>query len=262
MPLRAERPALGLALCLALSFVLSLALGLGSSAWAASSGAPAGAAANAASIGTYLSRDEIRAAAAKLRADPNLGGEKILRTLRWNEVKEAKAAPTPDWLTRLFDFLAQSSSLLLWIVGALCVAIAVVWGIRVLRERIPAAAAPEPEVVSLHGLDIRPESLPENIGAAALELLDAGQEREALSLLYRGALSRAVHRHGIAIAASATEGEALRAVNAALDPPRAAYFAGLVALWQRTVYAGESVMREPIARLCRGFAESLEGSAP
>jgi Domain of unknown function (DUF4129) len=244
-------------------FVLSLALGLTSAAWAASSGAPASAAANGAPIGTYLSRDEIRSAAAKLRADPNLGGERSLRTLRWNEANEAKtAAPAPRWLTGLFDFLAQSSSLLLWVVGALCVAIAVVWGIRVLRERAPAAATPEIEVKSVHGLDIRPESLPENIGAAALELLEGGREREALSLLYRGALSRAVHHHGIAIASSATEGEALRAVNATLDPPRAAYFSDLVALWQRTVYAGESVMREPIARLCRGFAESLEGSAP
>ena len=117
-------------------------------------------------------------------------------------------------------------------------------------------------VSAVQGLDIRPESLPENIGAAALELLEAGREREALSLLYRGALSRAVHRHGIAILPSATEGEALRAVNATLDPPRAAYFADLVTLWQHAVYAGERVSAKPIDRLCRGFAASLEGSAP
>jgi Domain of unknown function (DUF4129) len=263
---RAEYPTACLAASLAarfgLALALALALGLASNARAADSDAPAGAAANAAPIGTYLSRDEIRAAAAKLRADPNLGGEKTLRTLRMNQTNDAKAARPPLWLTRLFDFLAQSSSLLLWIAGALCVAIAVVWGIRKLRERVPVAAAPERAVQSLHGLDIRPESLPENIGAVALELLEAGREREALSLLYRGALSRAVHRHGIAIAASATEGEALRAVNATLDPPRAAYFADLVALWQRTVYAGESVSAKPIARLCRGFSASLEGIAP
>ena len=250
-----------LALCLVLCLVLSLALDLASGVWAAT-GAAASAPADAAAIGTYLSRDEIRAAAAKLRADPNLGGENTLRTLRWNQVNEAKAGPTSRWLTQVFDFLAQSSSLIVWIAGALCVAIAVVWGIRMLRKRAPATATPELEVASLHGLDIRPESLPENIGAAALELLEAGREREALSLLYRGALSRAVHRHGIAIGAAATEGEALRAVNATLDPPRAAYFTDLVALWQRTVYAGESVSAKPIARLCRGFAESLEGSAP
>ena len=83
-----------------------------------------------------------------------------------------------------------------------------------------------------------------------------------LSLLYRGALSRAVHRYGIAILPSATEGEALRAVNATLDPSRAAYFSDLVTLWQRAVYAGELALREPIDRLCRGFAASLEGAAP
>jgi len=253
--LRAERLAVCLASC--------LAWGLASHAWAAASGTPASAAAaNAAPIGTYLTREEIRAAAAKLRADPNLGGEKTLRTLRWNETKQPQATPPPRWLTRLFDFFAQSSSLLLWLLGAVCVAIAVVWAIRMLRQRAPVAAVEERTVTTVQGLDIRPESLPENIGAAALELLEAGREREALSLLYRGALSRAVHRYGIAILASATEGEALRAVNATLDPPRAVYFADLVALWQRTVYAGELVMREPIEHLCRGFAASLEGSAP
>jgi Domain of unknown function (DUF4129) len=254
-----------LALFLAAGLAACLALGPASDARAAVSDAPASAAANAAPIGTYLTRDEIRAAAAKLRTDPNLGGEKTLRTLRLNQsndAKTAKAAQAPHWLTSLFDFLAQSSSLLLWSAGALCAAIAVVWGIRVLRERAPVTAPPEHGVESLHGLDIRPESLPENIGAVALELLEAGREREALSLLYRGALSRAVHRHGIAIAASATEGEALRAVNATLDPPRAAYFTDLVTLWQRAVYAGESVSAKPIARLCRGFSESLEGAAP
>jgi hypothetical protein len=260
-PLPACLPAC-LAACLALGLASCLGLGLVRNAQAAVAAAPASAAGNAAPIGTYLSREEIRAAAAKLRADPNLGGEKTLRTLRWKQTNDAKPAQTPRWLTGLFDFLAQSSSLLLWILGALCVAIAVVWGIRKLRERVPVAAAPQRGVESLHGLDIRPESLPENIGAVALELLEAGRHREALSLLYRGALSRAVHRHGVAIAASATEGEALRAVNATLDPHRAAYFANVVALWQRAVYAGESVMREPIARLCRGFSESLEGAAP
>jgi hypothetical protein len=252
--LRAERLAAGLALC--------LAWGPAGNAWAASGAPASAAAANAAPIGTYLTREEIRAAAAKLRADPNLGGEKTLRTLRWNETNQPQATPPPRWLTRLFDFLAQSSSLLLWILGAVCAAIALVWAIRMLRARVPVAVAEERAVTTVQGLDIRPESLPENIGAAALELLEAGREREALSLLYRGALSRAVHRYGVAILPSATEGEALRAVNARLDPPRAAYFADLVALWQRAVYAGELVSAKPIDRLCRGFAASLEGSAP
>ncbi len=256
--------AVSLALRLAVSLAASLAVNSAGGAWAATSAASAGTAAAAvAPIGTYLTREEIRVAAAKLRTDPNLGGEQTLRTLRWKEANAPNATPPPGWLTRLFDFLAQSSRLLLWIVGAVCTAIALVWAIRMLRARVPLTTARDLEVTSsVQGLDIRPESLPEDIGAAALALLEAGREREALSLLYRGALSRAVYRHGIAILASATEGEALRAVNAKLDPPRAAYFADLVALWQRAVYAGDRVSAPPIDRLCRGFAASLELSAP
>ena len=260
MHLRAE--------CLAVCLALCLAWGLASETRGATSGTPANApstastaAANAAPIGTYLTREEIRTAAAKLRADTNLGGEKSVRRLRWNDTNQAQGTP-PRWLTRLFDLFAQSSSLLLWIIGAACAAVAVVWAIRMLRKRAPVARVDERVITTVHGLDIRPESLPGNIGAAALALLEAGRGREALSLLYRGALSLAVHRHGIAILPSATEGEALRAVNATLDPPRAAYFADLVTLWQRAVYAGELVLREPIERLCRGFATSLEGSPP
>lgn len=263
MRLRIECLGICPGICRGISLALCLALGLAGNAWPANPDEPAAAAASTnAPIGTYLTREEIRAAAAKLHADPNLGGESTLRTLRWEEVKQRKASPPPAWLTRLFDFFAQSSSLLLWIGGAVCAAIAVVWAIRLLRERVPIAAVPDRRVTSVHGLDIRPESLPEDIGAAALALFHAGREREALSLLYRGALSRAVHRHGVAILPSATEGEALRAVNARLDPPRAAYFSDLVTLWQRAVYAGELFSAEPIDRLCRGFAASLEGALP
>lgn len=225
----------------------------------------AGAAADAraaapAPIGTYLSREEIRAAALKLQADPNLGGERAERTLRWVKAAAAEPAARPGWLQGLFEFLGQSSSLLLWIGGAAGVGIAAVWAMRVLRSRLAADAVAVPRAMQVQGLDIRPESLPGDIGATALTLLEAGRHREALSLLYRGALSRAVHRHGIAIGESFTEGEALRAVNARLDAQRAAYFSDLVRLWQRVVYAGEAVMREPVARLCKRFAAFLEGA--
>lgn len=223
---------------------------------------PASAASGSAPIGSYLSRDEVHAAAAKLRADPNLGGEQTVRRLRWNDAKDPQPATAPRWLAGFIEFLAQSSSLLLWILGVICTAIGAVWIIRMLTRQVPAVATVEPRVVSVSGLDIRPESLPEDIGGAALALLDQGREREALSLLYRGALSRVVQRFGLAIGASATEGEALRAVNATLDPAGAAYFSSLVGLWQSVVYAGAVVVREPVARLCASFRASLEGAAP
>ena len=92
----------------------------------------------------------------------------------------------------------------LW--GWVCVAI---WVIRTLSARSPAGRAPPPPAVSrVSGLDIRPDSLPEDVGAAALALLEAERTRDALSLLYRGALSRAVHRFGAAMDHAAPGGRA------------------------------------------------------
>jgi hypothetical protein len=76
-------------------------------------------------------------------------------------------------------------------------------------------------------------------------------------LLYRGALSRAVHRFGVRIEASFTEGEALRAVETHLDPPRTEYFGELVRLWQRAVYAGQMAAPPSVAALCVRFAPVL-----
>ena len=163
----------------------------------------------------------------------------------------------------LFEFLGQTSSVLLWVAGAVGAAIAAVWAVRTLKGRSPARRRAGPAGRSTRGTARHPPaSLPADIGAAALALLDAGRARDALSLLYRGALSRAVHRHGALIGESYTEGEALKAVNARLDPPRVAYFTDLVALWQRAVYAGESAPHERISSLCAAFAPTLDGAGP
>jgi hypothetical protein len=208
------------------------------------------------------SSEEVRAAIATLRNDPNLGGEKKIKSLHWSG-KEKPATPTaaPAWLLGLLEFLSRFSSLLLWVVGAVLVAVSIVWIGRALGTRVSAVPLPSPKISRVRGLDISPESLPADIGAAALGLLEAGRNRDALSLLYRGALSRAVHRYGVVIGESYTEGEALRAVNGTLDAPRAAYFAELIAIWQRAVYAGEAVMHESVARLCRTFMPTLDGAA-
>jgi len=211
-----------------------------------------------------LTRAEIQAAVTAVAADPNLAGEQKTRELRW--IRSGSPPPpreTPSWTSGFFDFLARSLRVLWWAMGIVGAACAAIWVIRWLRSLPPVIEPDAPAPVrSVGGLDIRPESLPEDIGAAALVLLEAQRTREALSLLYRGALSRAVHRHGVAIGASFTEGEALRAANARLDPSRAAYVADLVGVWQRTVYAGETAARETVERLCRSFAPSLEGAAP
>jgi hypothetical protein len=209
------------------------------------------------------SHEAIRAAVAKLREDPNLGSEHTVRSLRWVDSSSPTPPPeTPAWMVGFFQFLGQAAGVLVWGAGGVGAAVAAVWLYRILKARSPNAklARTASTLASRVGeLDIRPDSLPDDVGGAALVLLQANRTRDSLSLLYRGALSRAVHRFGVAIDESFTEGEALRAVDAHLDRPRAEYVNDLIGLWQRTVYAGQNAESDLVAALCMRFASTLDG---
>jgi hypothetical protein len=214
-------------------------------------------------LGTPITSDEIQAAAAKLRADPDLGVEHKVRSLRWTQSSAPNPPQTPPpWLEGLFEYLGQTGSVLIWVAGAIAAAIAVIWAYRTFKARAPVLEPiSAPTVTRVGEMDIRPESLPDDIGTAALALAEAGKTREALSLLYRGALSRAVHRFGVSIGESYTEGEALRAVGARLDTARVSYFTDLVGIWRRAVYAGERMTADRVRPLCRGFRAALDAAA-
>jgi hypothetical protein len=208
-------------------------------------------------------RASVQAALEELRKDPNLGRDKTIKSLRWvdgkNDAPEVKEPP--NWIVGLFQFISQAAGVLLWVAGAIGLAIAAIWVYRALSARRAERQMSVPGPVShVQDMDIRPASLPADVGAAALELLAAGRIRESLSLLYRGALSRAVHNFSVGIGESYTEGEVLRAVNQRLDPARAQYFSALLALWQRTVYAADIPAAEPIEALCREFSPVLGGT--
>jgi hypothetical protein len=204
-------------------------------------------------------------AIADLRHDPNLGGQTKIRTLRWVTKSQPQPPPAaPGWMSGLFEYAGQFGGLLLWVAGIGAAATAAVWIFRLLKSREPSAV-PTPAHVSdrrVLGLDIQPDSLPDDVSAAALELLRAGRLRDCLSLLYRASLSSAVHRFGVAIGAHHTEREVLGAVRGALDESRARYFADLVTTRQRVVYAGEVLAPDAVLPLCAGFSTFFDPPPP
>ena len=205
------------------------------------------------------------AAIADLRHDPNLGGQTRVRTLRW--VSQSQSQPpltSPHWIIGLFDYVGQFGGLLLWIGGIGAAAVAAVWILRVLKSVEPRATAAQPDVGDRRvlDLDIHPDSLPNDVSAAAIELLRAGRLRDSLSLLYRASLSSAVHRFGVTLGDQHTEREVLKAVKGALDEVRARYIVDLVAIWQRVVYAGEAVSPDAVLPLCAGFSTHFDPPPP
>jgi hypothetical protein len=117
-----------------------------------------------------------------------------------------------------------------------------------------------PEAV--FGLDIRPESLPADVAAAAWAVWEQGDPAGALGLLYRGALACLVHRDGLEVAASWTEGDCLAVVRRRAGPHGsenpAEYFARLTRAWQSTAYAHRPPSREEAKTLCDSWRQHYQ----
>jgi hypothetical protein len=209
-----------------------------------------------------LTRKEIADAVEKVKADPNLATERTIKTLRWKESdeKEKPKTPTwPAWFAGMFGWVDQTARVLVWAAAILLLGFLLVYLIRTVRTA--AAVGPEEAFVlptHVRDLDIRPESLPDDVGLAARALWDRGEHRAALALLYRGMLSRLAHVHRVPIRDSSTEGDclALAATHLALGAHE--YVSRLVTVWQRFVYGGEATQSVTVHGLCDSFALSLD----
>jgi hypothetical protein len=102
----------------------------------------------------------------------------------------------------------------------------------------------KPEV--LFGMDLRPESLPDDIGKTCLQLLHSGQKREAMGLLYRCTLSRLINDHNLEILSSFTEKECCSEVRSSRSAAEATFFDSLTSLWIVTAYGH----RDPEQQVC------------
>lgn len=212
-------------------------------------------------------RADIRKALDKVENDPNLATERTISMLRWAEPEAVTDEPwwwrwvnsVARWLRGLFDWLAASGRYVVWVIGAVLAALLALYIVRIVRVRgLPRVPKPFAPPSHVRDLDIRPESLPDDIGAAALAEWERGEQRAALALLYRGLLSRLVHAHGVPIRASSTEGDCLALAQPRLTAGSAQYAARLVTTWGTAVYGGLLPSPGAVQSLCGDFAGALD----
>ena len=207
----------------------------------------------------------VEAAVDQLRADPLLSGKHMEHRLRWKDDDAPKKPdkPKPDlsifkWLASLASFINDTSRFLLWGLLAVLVALALVSVRHVVQLRAFRRAKAASAVSHVRDLDVRPESLPDDVGAAAWALWQSGQVPAALSLLYRGALSRLIHRFEVPISAASTEGECLDLARGRLAPEALRYVTQLVRAWQASTYGGRTLSAAMGEALCTGFGARLD----
>jgi hypothetical protein len=211
-----------------------------------------------------FSRDEVASAVATVKRDPNFGGERKMTLLRWRD-KAPRSKRDLSWLawtTGFFGWTMQSARSLVWVGLALLAGWLAVYLTRVLRARgsAPESADTFQPPTHVRDLDIRPASLPANIGEAARAMWERGDHRAALSLLYRGLLSRLSHVHRVPIVDSSTEGDCLTLLGDRVPPPTREYAARLVDAWRGFVYGGTEAATPAVHALCDGFAAALDRS--
>jgi hypothetical protein len=217
-------------------------------------------------------QSQVDRAVETLRQDPNLASERTVRRLSFEKAqpKQRTKPRWPEmfsWVGDLFGWLGEISQMLMWLVIGGLVALLGVLLVRIFASgrglRIPKTFTAPTHV---QDLDIRPESLPADIGATARELWDRGEQRAALALLYRGLLSRLAHVYEVPIRDSSTEGDCLTIAARTLDSRRLEYATRLVRSWQRAIYGGLPVETPVFHELCAGFDAHLErpaaGEAP
>ena len=164
----------------------------------------------------------------------------------------------PEWLTALFSFLA-------WVLAsgaelgltALAVALLVYVAYRYRNElaelggwHSSSGADAYQRPAELFGMDVTPESLPEDVIETVLRRWRDGEMRSAVALLYRATLIELMRVHAVEFRAGFTEGDCMRATYARADPECAGYFASLTQCWQLIAYAHRPPVQETLQDLC------------
>ena len=131
------------------------------------------------------------------------------------------------------------------------------------RRRKKSRGKPHARVVM--GMEVTPESLPDDVPTTALHLWESGRHHEAMALLYRAAIAAIVTRHHIEIEESDTEGDCLRRVEAAATTHAAdwpGFFKKLTSMWSAHAYAREPLDDASVRHLCANwpFTERRPGS--
>jgi hypothetical protein len=173
--------------------------------------------------------------------------------------KQKESEPEPSWELPVFE-LGELGTVLRLAAFGLAAALAAVVLLSIVRQvrRLPAplrgAGAERPELpATVFGLDLRPATLPADVPGAAWELWEKGERAAALGLLYRATLVCLVHRDGLPLQESWTEGDCLRAVAGRASRRHTESFSRLTRAWQAAAYAHRPPSGDEMRALCTAY---------
>lgn len=162
---------------------------------------------------------------------------KKLRFIKSDDDDESKG-PSNQLISTIFDFIVAASRVVIYIAAGAILAL-VIWAL--LRFSPTGWGFNRRPTLDALDVDHHPltRSLPSDIAGHALTALNAGDFRESLSLLYRGALGTVMRRHELSIPASATENQCQRLVARCNNLTQTQGFNRITHKWSQTAYANQ-----------------------
>lgn len=202
-------------------------------------------------------------------SDPDFGSTTRGKRLRLKDFEDESHDDdfNPDWLENArqwFQNIAEFFEAILWVLFVAILFLVAYTAYRhspALQKFVARFGWQQKNLTGskVFDLDIRPETLPTDIPGMAKSLLQQGRKREAMSLLYRGALSRLVHQHGMTIQPSATENQCVTQVASEQPEHRSSGFRQLTSLWQRTAYAQTPPVDQDLDDICDQWHHAFDG---
>lgn len=198
---------------------------------------------------------ELKQRLKEVMEDPVFGKTEQEWTWRYREAPDPKKPQPGRWddffksLRSFFAMIAEGSRILVWVIIALALMVAIYLVLRY-QHYLPWQRTQRVIPEQMFGLDVRPESLPDDIGAAALQLLEANQIIAALGLLYRGTLSALIHHAAVDFEPGDTEENCWQRARPVLPPSALDYFRQLLDAWLWTVYAHRPPLLPTLRALC------------
>ncbi len=230
------------------------------------------------SISTTLGRSAAQDAIKAILQQEEFSRKEIQRSIKQDD--------EPDWefWRKLFDRLnnvkgltaaASLLEIVLWFVALGLVAFVFYryrhW-LMAQFVRVNPSRAERKKPETLFGMQVTEESLPTNISQSALDLLNAGDSRAALALLYRASLFELI-RQGVEIRDGTTEGECVQLMrehavtrNAKViktfSISQSDYFYQLTRCWQQLAYGHLAPAPAMTAHLCEAWSSCWRPAQP
>lgn len=209
--------------------------------------------------------ESIRESVQEIYDEDDFGSTKTVNRLRFIESDDDDDELSDldlGWVANAFEAIFKISRILVFLLAGAAVAL-VIWA---LMKYMPDSWQFTRRSPSLELLDVEnhplTKSLPADIVDAAQAALQQDNHREALSLLYRGALRTVMRRHSLSIPKSATEKECRQWVAKCKVEQQADDFDHVVNKWSHTAYANHQPTSDQTRELIDFWASNFTIDEP